>query len=94
MNKQELVSALMQKNPKDFASKAAAQRAVNGVFELIRDAVANGENVSIIGFGSFAASERKARAGRNPKTGEMIEIPASRGVSFKAGADFKKAVRG
>jgi len=69
--------------------KGTAERAVNTVFEDIVSALRNGDKVNISGFGTFAVSDRKARTGRNPKTGETIDIPASRSAKFKAGKTLK-----
>ena len=94
MNREDIVISLMEKNPKDFKSHAAAVRAVNGVFNTIRDAVAAGDTVNVVGFGTFAARDRAARVARNPKTGETIAVPAKRAPGFKAGKAFKEAVQG
>jgi len=69
--------------------KGQAERAVNLVFEDIVKALRNGDKANISGFGTFAVSERKARTGRNPKTGETIDIPASKSAKFKAGKSLK-----
>ena len=69
--------------------KGQAERAVNLVFEDIVKALRNGDKVNISGFGTFAVSDRKARTGRNPKTGESIDIPASKSAKFKAGKSLK-----
>jgi DNA-binding protein HU-beta len=63
------------------------------VFEDIVKALRNGDKVNISGFGTFAVSERKARTGRNPKTGESIEIPASKSAKFKAGKALKDELK-
>jgi DNA-binding protein HU-beta len=73
--------------------KGQAERAVNLVFEDIVKALRNGDKVNISGFGTFAVSERKARTGRNPKTGESIEIPASKSAKFKAGKSLKDELK-
>ena len=69
--------------------KGQAERAVNLVFEDIVKGLRNGDKINISGFGTFAVSERKARTGRNPKTGESIDIPASKSAKFKAGKSLK-----
>ena len=74
-------------------SKAVAKDAVEGVFEAIVEAMANGEEVRLAGFGTFAAKNRAARTGRNPQTGEVLSIPASKTPSFKAGKALKDAVK-
>ena len=73
-------------------NKAVAKEAVDGVFEAIGEALANGEEVRLAGFGTFAARSRAARTGRNPQTGEVLSIPASKTPSFKAGKALKDAV--
>jgi DNA-binding protein HU-beta len=73
--------------------KGQAERAVHLVFEDIVKALRNGDKVNISGFGTFAVSERKARTGRNPKTGETIEIPASKSAKFKAGKALKDELK-
>ena len=74
-------------------SKADAEVAVNAVFETISDALARGESVSISGFRTFSVTHRAARQGRNPRTGESIEIAAFTIPSFKAGKGLRDAVR-
>ena len=69
--------------------KQAAQTAVGAVFATIAEALARGEDVSIVGFGRFSRTDRPAREGRNPRTGERIAIGPSAGVSFKAGKPLK-----
>ena len=66
-------------------TKAQAKSAVNAVFEVIRDALAKGDTVSVTGFGRFSTKSRPARTGRNPRTGESVAIVASKAPSFKAG---------
>jgi DNA-binding protein HU-beta len=73
--------------------KGQAERAVNLVFDDIVKALRNGDKVNISGFGTFAVSERKARTGRNPKTGESIDIPASKSAKFKAGKSLKDELK-
>ena len=74
-------------------NKVSAKEAVDGAFEAIGEALANGEEVRLAGFGTFASRRRAARAGRNPQTGEVLSIPASRTPSFKAGTALKDAVK-
>ena len=73
-------------------SRLAAGRALDGLIEAITSAMQDGEPVSIAGFGTFTVRDRAARTGRNPKTGDTIEIPASRAPAFKAGKALKDAV--
>ena len=75
-------------------SKSAAGNAVDAVFEAIAEAMARGEDVRIAGFGSFGTRSRPARTGRNPRTGESLEIAASTAPTFKAGKPLKDAVNG
>lgn len=89
MNRKELVDILATKSGK---SKAEADRTLGLLIETITEALAKGDDVALVGFGTFGVSERAARQGRNPKTGETIQIAASRTPSFKAGAALKAAV--
>lgn len=89
MNKTELVAAVAAKSG---ISKKDADVAVAAVFDVIVDAIAEGDKVSLVGFGTFEQRTRKARVGCNPKTHENIEIPASKVPAFKAGKAFKDAV--
>ena len=73
-------------------TKQAAEAAVGGVFASIAEALVRGDDVTIAGFGRFARTERPAREGRNPRTGERIAIGPSTGVSFKAGKALKEAL--
>ena len=69
-------------------SKVEAQGAVNALLDAVRDALASGERVSLPGFGTFSTKNRPARRGRNPRTGESIDVPASKAPSFRAGKTF------
>ncbi len=89
MNRQELVERVSDKHG---ISKAEADRIVVTVFEEIMTAVTQGEAVTLIGFGSFKAVECAPRTGRNPTTGEAIQIPAMRKPRFTAGSYFKEIV--
>lgn len=73
-------------------SKAAAGRAVDAVFDGIAGSLKGGDSVTLVGFGTFSVSDRAARSGRNPRTGETIQIKASRMPKFKAGKALKDAV--
>jgi DNA-binding protein HU-beta len=90
MNKSELIEAVAQSAD---ISKAAAARAVDGVVQSITDALREGDQATLVGFGTFVVRERAARTGRNPRTGEAIEIKASKIPSFKAGKALKDAVQ-
>ncbi len=89
MHKTDLVVALANK---EELSAHKADLVVSAVIEQITNALARGEAVSLLGFGSFTVSERAARIGRNPQTGASIQIAASKSVSFKAGKALKDAV--
>lgn len=91
MNKTELIDALAAKCD---LSKAAAGRAVDGLTEIITEALKKGDSVSLIGFGTFGVGQRAARTGRNPKTGAELKIAASKTAKFTAGAKLKAAVNG
>ena len=90
MNKTELVSVVSEKT--EFSKKESAQ-IVDALFASIEEALAKGEKVQLIGFGTFEVRERAARKGRNPQTGAEIEIPASKGPAFKPGKALKDAVK-
>ena len=89
MTKAELTESVASKVD---LPRATAERAVNTLFDDIVAALKRGDKVNISGFGTFAVSERKARTGRNPKTGETIEIAASRAPKFKPGKTLKDAL--
>ncbi len=89
MNKNELISAVAEKSG---LTKADAGRAVDSVFSCIEDALKSGDDVRIVGFGSFVVAQRAASTGRNPRTGETINIPASKQPKFRPGAPLKAAV--
>ncbi|WP_020409394.1 nucleoid-associated protein HU-beta [Hahella ganghwensis] len=89
MNKSELIDAVAASAD---ISKAAAGRALDAVVESVTDALKKGEQVTLIGFGTFSVKERAARTGRNPQTGDTINIAAAKVPSFKAGKALKDAV--
>ncbi len=82
MNKSELIEKVAQDCN---MSKAAADQALNSVLEAITGAVAEGDKVTLIGFGTFSITKRAAREGRNPQTGQAMQIPAKNVIKFKAG---------
>ena len=90
MNKTELIAAVAGKA--DIAKKDAEQ-IVNAVLDVIGEELANGGRVQLVGFGAFETKHRDPRIGRNPKTKEAVEIPASTVPVFKAGKAFKDAVK-
>jgi DNA-binding protein HU-beta len=89
MNKTELIEAIATECD---LSKTAAQRALDSVVDNVVKAVAKGETVQLVGFGTFASGTRAERTGRNPRTGEEIKIAAAKTVKFTAGKAFKDAV--
>lgn len=89
MKKVELVEAVAEKAG---LTKADVTRAIDATFEAITDALANGDKVPLVGFGTFSISKRAAREGRNPRTGEPVKIEARNAVSFKAGSALKESV--
>ena len=91
MNKQELINVLATKT-KAAITHADAERIVNGFMDTVKETVAKGESVQLVGFGTFDARERAARTARNPQTGEALTIAAKKAPVFKAGKAFKDAV--
>ncbi len=89
MNKSELIDAIADSAD---ISKAAAGRAVDAVVESVTNALKGGDQVTLIGFGTFSVKDRAARTGRNPQTGAEIQIKAAKIPSFKAGKALKDAV--
>ncbi len=90
MNKTELIDKLAETCD---LSKAAAGQVVDSFADIITNALVNGEEVALVGFGTFSTSKRNARTGRNPQTGEIINIPAVTVPKFKAGKKLKDAVK-
>jgi DNA-binding protein HU-beta len=91
MNKTEFVKAVAEKSGKTIAE---AEEFVNAYSDVVKESLVSGDKVQITGFGIYEVNERSARTGRNPKTGEEMQIPASKGVKFKAGKILKEAVNG
>lgn len=91
MNKLQLTDAVAEKAQ---ITKKDAAAAVNAVLDVIAETLAAGGDVKITGFGGFEVKARAARTGRNPKTGETVEIPASKYVAFSAGSTLKDKVNG
>jgi DNA-binding protein HU-beta len=89
MNKAEFIEAVAAKAE---LSKQDAGNAVDAVLDSLSDAMQSGDQVTLIGFGTFLVRDRPARDGRNPRTGETIKIPASKMPAFKAGKALKEAV--
>lgn len=90
MNKSELVAAIAKSAN---LSKAAAERALDGFVGAVGNALAKGDGVTLVGFGSFSVAKRAARNGRNPVTGKPIRIPARKAVKFKSGKRLVEAVK-
>lgn len=90
MTKNELIEKVAKKSS---LTKRAGADAVNSTFNLIRDALIRGEKVVISGFGTFLVRSRAARRGRNPQTGEIIQIPAKKLPGFTAGKTLKRQIK-
>ncbi|MFH7321408.1 HU family DNA-binding protein [Desulfurivibrio sp. D14AmB] len=91
MNKKELVEKLVAEGN---MTKADAGRAIDSIFGAISGALSQGDKVALPGFGTLEVRERAAKQGRNPQTGEIIQVPARKAVAFKAGKTLKDAVNG
>lgn len=91
MNKNELIAAVAESTG---MTKAAAGEAVDATFDAITSSLKGGSEVKILGFGNFSVAERAATTGRNPRTGETIQIAASKSPKFKAGKGLKDAING
>ena len=89
MNKSELINAIAEEAG---LTKADAGKALDATVKAITGAMASGDSVAIIGFGTFAVGERAARTGRNPQTGKEMQIPAAKVPKFKPGKSLKEAV--
>ncbi len=91
MNRKELIDALSDKTG---SSKADADRTIGALIDIISGALKKGDNVALVGFGTFEVRKRAARKGRNPATGEEIKIKAAKVPAFRAGAALKATVNG
>ncbi|GAB3349588.1 MULTISPECIES: HU family DNA-binding protein [Chromohalobacter] len=89
MNKSELIEAIAASAD---IPKAAAGRALDAMVETVSDSLKKGDSVALVGFGTFSVKERAARTGRNPQTGQTIEISAAKVPTFKAGKALKDSV--
>ncbi len=89
MNKQELIDFVAKESD---LPKTKAQAAIEAIFEGIKTTLKKGGEVRLVGFGTFSVAKRAATTGRNPRTGETINIPASKQPKFKAGKELKDAV--
>ena len=90
MNKTELIDKVAQESA---LSKSAAEQVVNSVFSAIAETMKTGDKVTLLGFGTSSVTERAAREGRNPQSGETINIPAKKVVKFKAGSKLVDSVK-
>jgi len=90
VNKAELVEEVVNETG---LTRRTAREAVNTITSVITDALARGEKVTLVGFGTFKVMERKARTGRNPQTGQTIQIPAKKAPKFRPGKGLRDKVR-
>ena len=90
MNKTDLINAVAKEAG---ITKPAAEKAINGIMAVMTDTLAGGDNVTLVGFGSFSVTKRAAREGRNPQTGKAIKIPAKKVVKFKPGKGLADSVK-
>ncbi len=90
MNRSDLIASMAASAG---ISKAAAERALNAFVDGVAGALKGGDKVSLVGFGTFSVSNRAARTGRNPRTGAVIQIPASKVPKFKPGKGLKDAIK-
>ncbi len=91
MNRSELISAIVTASEVD---KKTVEKVVDATFSQIVGTLAKGEEIRLVGFGSFKVSDRKARKGKNPRTGEAIDIPAAKAAVFKPGKELKDKLNG
>lgn len=90
MNKQELIEAIAEKS---HTTRSDSKKMLDAFLETVTETLAQGDIVQLIGFGTFKSTERNARSGRNPRTGETVTIPAKRVPAFTAGNALKEAVQ-
>lgn len=90
MNKAELIESITKATK---LTKVDAEAVINTALDSIKKSVKKGEDVTLIGFGTFTSSKRKARMGRNPQTGKELKIPAMKVPKFRPGREFKQALR-
>ena len=90
MTKAELVAKIASE---DGITKSQAEKALDGFVSAVSGALATGDKITLVGFGTFSVGERSQREGRNPRTGEKIKIPASKVVKFKAGKTLSEKVK-
>ena len=90
MTKAELIAKIANEGG---ITKSQAEKGVDGFVSAVSDTLATGDKITLVGFGTFSVGERAQREGRNPRTGEKIKIPASKGVKFKAGKALSEKVK-
>ena len=90
MNKAELIDAV---SAKSGLTKADTDRAIKALIDTVSETLANGDQIALVGFGTFLVRERQARSGRNPRTGETISIESAKIPAFKAGKALKDAIQ-
>lgn len=89
MNKADLISSISEKTG---LTKTKSNEVIDAFLSSVTESLSSGEKVTLVGFGTFTTSQRDARKGRNPKTGEVIDIPSKTVARFKAGSDLTKSV--
>ncbi len=89
MNKTELIGKIHEQEACSDLKKRDIEATINALIEVVQDTLKSGDKVTLTGFGTFEVRDRAARKGRNPKTGEVLDIPASKAPAFKAGKAFK-----
>jgi DNA-binding protein HU-beta len=89
MNRAELVSNLAKKSG---LTKIKTNQIIDSLLSIISESLSNGDKVTLVGFGTFTSHQRSTRKGRNPKTGEVVEVPAKRVPKFKAGTELIKSI--
>ena len=90
MNKAQLIDRVAEETQ---VTKAQAERLLDSTLEIIRRSIKKGDEVKLVGFGTFSRAKRKARTGRNPQTGKALKIPAGFFPKFRPGAEFKTLVK-
>lgn len=90
MNKAQLIEKVSRQTT---STKIQSEEIIDAALDIISKAVSRGDDVKLVGFGTFSRAIRKQRAGRNPKTGKAVEIPATKVPKFKPGKDFKELVK-
>lgn len=89
MNKADLINSISEKTG---LTKTKSNEVIDAFLSSVTESLSNGDKVTLVGFGTFTTSQREARKGRNPKTGDIIDIPSKKVARFKAGSDLIKSV--